>query len=103
MKTLIEIKAILNAVAAVIPTQLGDMVRDCVQDIAEASRVSATVNVNSDGVIMLSEVEKAYVRSGQKIPCIKEIRTRLGLGLLEAKNLAEYWIERYNTNGFGSL
>lgn len=96
MKTLIEIKAILNAVAAVIPEQLGNMVRDCVNDIAEASRVSATVNVNTEGVVMLSEVEKAHVRSNQKIPCIKEIRSRLGLGLLEAKNLAEYWIDRYN-------
>lgn len=83
MKTLIEIKAILNAVAAVIPTQLGDMVRDCVREIESPP---------SGIVPRISSLEASYCLENQKIKAIKALRERTGMGLLDAKHLIEFWI-----------
>ncbi len=40
----------------------------------------------------LTDSEKALAKLNQKIACIKEIRTRVNIGLKEAKDLVEYYI-----------
>lgn len=88
MKTLIEIKAILNAVAAVIPTQLGDMVKSCVHDI------EPNINNNQGILPRLTSLEASYCLENKKIHAIKEVRGRLSCGLKEAKDLVEFWISQ---------
>jgi len=87
MKSIIEIKAVLNAVAAVIEPKLGEMIRDCVADIKS--------NIGNQGVLArLSPREAGYCLEGKKLHAIKEVRTRLNCGLKEAKDLVEFWINQ---------
>lgn len=41
----------------------------------------------------LTSDEAYFARSGQKIPAIKALRTRTGLGLKEAKDYVEDWMD----------
>lgn len=69
----------------------------------EASGTDPRWGVVSDG---LSELEKDLARSGRKIQAIKHHRERNNIGLLEAKNAVEAWMNKngvYITNDYRPL
>lgn len=60
---------------------------------------AAKLLVNPHDSTVLSEVEKNYAKSGQKINAIKEFRARTGSGLKEAKDAVENWMAANNVPG----
>lgn len=62
---------------------------------------AAKLMANPHDPSVLSEIEKNYAKGGNKINAIKEMRSRTGLGLKEAKDAVEAWMLKnlgYSTN-----
>lgn len=50
----------------------------------------------------LTPEEKQLIRTNQKIPAIKAVRTRTGLGLAEAKKKVDEWMRQNGIDPFGA-
>jgi hypothetical protein len=79
------------------------LARDC-RDMLQFDQVSRDVQArlmqSHDTVhgVHISATVQAYARNNRKIEAIKQLRTDSGLGLKEAKDAVEAWMDQQNIN-----
>jgi hypothetical protein len=88
-----------KAVAMMAPTPMapsGGWIDPAFADDVENAQDEAKLAINPADPTVLTHSEKAHAKVGHKIPAIKELRARTGLGLKEAKDTIEGWLIKKN-------
>jgi hypothetical protein len=79
-----------NSAAVTFNIPMGQVLKALLPDVQDPDAMALALNPQDPKV--LSKIEKDYAKGGNKINAIKELRSRTGLGLKDAKDAVEAWL-----------